>query len=54
VGGAIGAATAGALVQTTGAPLVFALAGATGLAALAAATRLGSRDPAGSAATALG
>ena len=49
VGGAIGAATAGALVQTAGAPLVFALAGATGLAALAAATRLRSPDPGGSA-----
>ena len=48
VGGAIGAAVAGALVQTTGAPLVFALAGVTGLAALAAATRLRSRDPGGS------
>ena len=48
VGGAIGAATAGVLMQTTGAPLVFALAGATGLAALAAATRLRSRDPGGS------
>jgi MFS family permease len=54
VGGAIGAAVAGALVQTTGAPLVFALAGATGLAGLAAATRRRSRDPEGSAATALG
>jgi MFS family permease len=40
VGGAIGAAMAGALVQTAGAPLVFALAGATGLTALAAASRL--------------
>ena len=48
VGGAIGAAAAGALVQTVGAPLVFALAGATGLAALAAAAQLAG-DPGGSA-----
>jgi hypothetical protein len=40
VGDAIGAAMAGALAQTAGAPLIFAPAGATGPAALAAATRL--------------
>lgn len=44
VGGAIGAAMAGALVPAIGTQTVFALAGATGLAALAAAARLRATD----------
>jgi MFS family permease len=53
VGGAIGAAVAGALVQAAGPPTVFAFAGAMGLAALLAATRLRARDPGTSAVSAM-
>jgi MFS family permease len=45
VGGAIGAAMAGALMQAAGPPTVFAVAGATGLAVLLMARRLAAGDP---------